>query len=245
MSDPSRILIQLAAASATAVAAVQAVAGAGNLVLSGGANFVAGPTQVGGFTLSNYAKMDVARRVLLTDTLTTDTAVVFTISGLNRDLQPISETITGLSTTLFSVNDYLYVTSIAVSAATNGSISAGTNGVGSTPWVLCNPYSTTWQLSAAGVLISGSAGTFTFDWTYDDPNASINQPMGGFIPEASSAVPPLALFSSSQTLTNPFPGAASFNELQYTGKPIMAHRLTITSGTGLVAFYSLQGGIKS
>jgi hypothetical protein len=236
MANPSRLTITLAAAAATAVAAAQTPVAAGNLVMNG-TLIVAGPTLIQGVNYSNYAQFDVARRVSIASA-GADAAVVFTVRGFNRDLAPISENVTGVATPtpVGTLNDFLIVTSVGVSGATAGAITVGTNTIGSTAWVLVNPYASSWALSAAAIQVSGSV-TYQIEHTYDDPNAVISLPLEGFVVEQNSAVPP-TVWVQSAAVSTPV-------ETQWIDKPIMAHRLTVTAGTGVAAFWSVQAGIKS
>ena len=83
--------------------------------------------------------------------------------------------------------------------------------------------------------------TYTVEHTYDDPNAVSQQ---GIVPspyqyslEANSFVPPV-----------PWPNNNLLNmttngESQYVAHPVMAHRLTVTAGTGKATMQSIQSGI--
>jgi hypothetical protein len=136
-----------------------------------------------------------------------------------------------------------------VGTVTATNATAGVVPIASSPWVLVNPYSTTWQLSAAvnptGTALSATVGTFSLEHTYDDPNKIISPPMGGFVEAYGSQVPPVVFVSGANGKTAAF-------EFNYAGQPIQAHRITIYAGTAsgwaggtTVTFWSLQGGIKS
>lgn len=256
MSNPSRLTYALTAASANAIALSQTPGAAGNLTLAG-ASVVAGPTlfqgdpskpvggRGGGVLFTNYAQLDTARRVLITSA-GADSARVFTVYGFDRDLHQMSETVTGVvsGTPVATVRDFFVVTKISVDAATAAAITVGTNTVGSTAWIQVQTAISSWALAAAAMLLSGAA-TFQIEHTYDDVNASNNPPPGvgnGFITEANSAVPPVAMVTgatqSSPVVNVPY-------EVQYGDQPIVAHRLTILTGTGTVAFWSVQAGLIS
>lgn len=226
MSDPVRLTLTLAAASANAICLSQTPAGAGAMTLNGAS------------VANGVATLDVARRVLVTSS-GSDASVVFTIKGTNRDKNPASTTVTGVvsGTPVPTTGNFLTVTSITTSAATAGAITVGTDTTGSSAWVLVNPYSAYWSLSAA-VQVTGTV-TYTVEHTYDDPNKSISGTMDGFVVGANSASPPVVW--PHPVLVN----LSASQEGQYGNQPIMAHRVTITAGTGSVAFWSLQGGIKS
>lgn len=261
MSQDAIIILAPAASVANNIALSQTPGAAGKLTLNG-STVVAGPATIQGVSYSSYAVLDVARRVQISDA-GSDATVVFTLAGFNRDGQPISEAITGVTSTTpgISVYDYLVVTSISTSAATTGAITAGTvtaTGavnvvpVASSAWVELNPYSTSWNVSAAiqptGTPLVVGTGAFTVEHTYDDINKAISPPMGGFVPAYGSQVPPV-LWPSSVAGLN---GVVARGEGQYVGQPIQAHRVTIYAGTTTpwaggsgVIFWSLQGGIKS
>jgi|SRR5271165_4969063 len=238
MSDPVCITLTLAAAAATGICTSQGGTGGTALTLNGTLTSTS-PIQLANVVYTSYAKMDVARRIILTDSGSSDSAVVFTISGYNRDLQPITQAITGVTATpVATTYDFLYVTSIVPSATLVGTVTAGTNTTGSSAWVHVNPYARTWALSAAVAILSGSL-TYSVEHTYDDVNKAISPSLGGFVVGAGSQVPPTVwlhavMFNQSANL-----------EGQYGNQPIMAHRLTITAGTGTAAFYSLQAGLLS
>jgi len=228
MSNPSTVTLQLGAAVANGIAQSQAVAAAGNLTLNG--SLVTG----------GVATMDVARRVLLASS-GNDATVVFTITGTDRNGNTQSEAVTGLNgaATQYTARDFLTVTRIAASAACVGNITAGTNGIGSSPWVVDDYTHETWMLAVGVAIVSGSA-TYTVEHTYDDPNkigtTLVTPPEqwsivpGGFVPARAWPHPILV-------------GQTANGEGTYDNKPVFAHRLTITAGTGLVAMQSIQAGI--
>src|SRR5580698_1874812 len=146
VSNPSVVIYQLAAAVSNGIALSQAVAGAGNLTLAGS------------LVTSGVATLDsggAARRVVMASS-GNDATVVFTITGTSRSGVVQTDTITGLNgaTTGFSTLDFATVTRISSSAATVGNITAGTNSIGSSPWVVDNFLCAFWLLSGG---ISGPA----------------------------------------------------------------------------------------
>ena len=225
MSNPSLVTLQLVAGSTNAVALSQTPLVAGNLTLNGA------------LVTAGVATFDVARRVAIASA-GADSARVFTLVGTDRYGNAQSETITNVATPtpVNSVKDYLTVTRVSVDAGTAGAITVGTAGVASSPWVLDNPYVMSWYLSIAVQIISGAAN-WTVEHTYDDPNKGgttlVASPQG-FIVEATSNTPP-TLWSLAALRAQ-----AGNVEAQYANQPIMAHRLTINSGTGLVVMQSIQ-----
>lgn len=116
----------LAAASANNIALSQTPGGAGNLTINGS-------TASGGI-----ATLDKQRRVLLT-TGADETSKTFTFYGTDWQNNAISEALPGVNnTTTYTQQDFLTVTRVAVSAATAGAVTVGTNGIASTPWQILN-----------------------------------------------------------------------------------------------------------
>lgn len=226
MSNPSSVTIQLGAAVATGIATAQAVAGAGALTINGS------------LASGGVATMDVARRIIIAST-GADSAVIFTVTGTNRSGAAQSETITGVATPtpVQSVNDYKTVTSIVSSGATAGNISAGTNGVGSSVWVVDNFLVFSWALAGG---ITGPGGTtYTLEHCYTDPNVQ-GPPIvpAQWSMSAGGAFPPHVYTYSGIS------AASGDNQFTYTTTgPIFAHRVTINSGTGAVTMDSIQAGI--
>lgn len=227
MSNPSTIALQLAAAAATGIATAQAVSGATPLTLNGS------------LVTSGVAVMDVARRIIIASS-GADSAIIFTVKGTDRNGNSQSETITGVATPtpVQSVLDYKTVTSITPSGATAGNISAGTNGVGSTQWIVDNFLARFWALTVA---ISAAAGvTYSLETTYDDPNKigpSLTPAPQQFSMNGNSAVPP-HVFTLTTTV-----GLTLDNQITFPDQPIFAHRLTVTAGTGQAIMWSIQAGI--
>lgn len=229
MSNPSLVTLQLAALIANGIAASQAPAAAGALTLNG--SLVSG----------GVATLDVARRVAIAST-GNDASVIFTVTGTNASGATIVSTVTGLNVSSdHTALDFLTVTSVSSSAGTAGFITVGTDGTGSTPWVLDNHLVRGgWALSVA-VSIASGAGTYTVEHTYDDPNktgTSLVISPQQYSLEPASYVPPLPW--PNATLS----GKSTNGEANYADQPIMAHRLTITEGTGKFVMQSIQAGIE-
>ena len=138
----------------------------------------------------------------------------------------------------YSARDYLTVTAVSSGAATAGAITIGTNGVGSSVWVIDNFLAHFWALAGG---ISGPAGTtYTLEHTYDDPNdfgATLTVAPAQWSMNAPSFVPP-HVWSYSAIVA-----ATLDNQFNYANWPIFAHRVTINSGTGQVVMQSIQAGI--
>lgn len=123
-----------AALSATAVAAAQAVAGAGNLTLA-----------------SATVTLDVPRAVRVVSSDAADTTQTTTIYGTDAYGQSLTETIALNGTTAVSGKKaFKAVTRVAVSGACAGNVSAGTSDVFGLPWAVA---------SASYIFRAGWAGT--------------------------------------------------------------------------------------
>lgn len=227
MSNPSVFQLQLASLIANGVSLAQTPGAAGALTLNG--SLVSG----------GVATFDVARRVAVASA-GNDSGVIFTITGTDRNGNVQTDTVTGLNISSgFTVRDFLTVTGISSSAATVGAITVGTNGVGSSPWVMDNYLATVWALAVAVSIVNGAV-TYTVEHTYDDPNdtgpsLTVGPQQFSLVP--ASYIPPLAW--PDGTLT----GKSTNGETNFEGQPIFAHRLTITAGTGKAVMQSIQAGI--
>lgn len=229
MSNPSTVILQLSVAGiSNGIALSQTPAVAGPLTLNGSL-VTAGVANLG----------TTARRVAIAST-GSDASVVFTLIGTDRNGNVQSETITGVvsGTPVSSARDYLTVTAVSSSAATAGAITVGTNSIGSSAWVMDDPYKRFWALSGG---ISGPAGTtYSLEHTYDDPNTlppSLTTSPQQFSLNPASFVPAMVWPFSSIV------AASGNNQFVYANWGIMAHRVTIISGTGQVVMQSLQVGI--
>jgi hypothetical protein len=115
--------------------------------------------------------------------------------------------------------------SVAQSLATTAStVSAGTNGVGSSLWNIVN-----WHVSPSnieyGCILRSGAATFSIQYTYDDPN---NLPPGVAFPQAYNHP---TIVNATSTIDG------SSND------PMTAWRLLISAGTGTVCAIGIQAGI--
>lgn len=227
MSNPSVVTLQLAAASANAIALSQTPLSASNLTLAGA------------LATAGVATMDVPRRVLVT-AAGNEATKTFTVYGTDRNGNAITDTVTGLNISSgYTALDFATVTRVAVSAATAGAVTVGTNGVGSSAWVLDDPFKFHWALAVA-VSLSGTV-TYTVEHTYDDPND-----MGTTLtamPEQFAVVPASYIPARAWPHVS-LVAMATDGEGQYPDKPVMAHRITITAGTGRAVMQSVQAGIN-
>lgn len=227
MANPSVHRKQLTAGVSNGIALSQTPGAAGPLTLNGS------------LATAGVASLGTAARRVLISSAGADSAIVFTVTGTDRNGNTQSETITGVAsgTPQYSMLDYLTVTRIATSAATAGAITAGTNSVGSTAWQVDDFLAKFWALAGG---ISGPAGTtYTLEFTYDDPNAQVGGGQIGaeqFSMEANSFVPPLVWAYTGIV------AATGNNSFSFPNQPIFAHRITILSGTGMVTMQSIQAG---
>lgn len=163
-----------------------------------------------------------------------DSGIFFKIIGLNLANNTISEVLAGANTTFAQSNlDFGVVQSIRPQtltggiATTAGTISAGTNGAGSSLWNIVNWYAMPSNIAFSGVVVGTTTVNYTIQYTYDDPN---NLPTGIAFPQPFNH-PTIANVSS--TLDGP------------TNDPITAWRLLINSGTGTVRATGIQSGLGS
>lgn len=223
MGNPVNVSLQLPAAVGNGIALSQSAAGAAPLTINGS------------LASSGVATLSPARRVVISSQ-GNDSGITFALAGTDRRGNPQSETIAGTNAgSAYSVLDYLTVTSIKTSGATASTVTAGTNGVGSTDWQA-------WTLLLApfqvGMAVEGDgATTYTVEHTYDDPNAA-----QAFTVSPNSNVPPVpwsdqTLDGLTQNMQGSIPGAGGIPSV------VWASRLTITAGTGTVKFQAIQAGI--
>jgi hypothetical protein len=207
---------QLGAAVSNGIATSQSVTGGSPFVLNG--SLVSGG--VATIDTATAANSATGRRVVIAYSGTDTT---FVIVGTNASGNQITDTVTGSGGAAQSNLDFVTVTSItpagSITAAT-----AGTNGVGSSPWITLNwrGYSPL-NIGMAIELVTGAAN-FTVQHTYDDPN---NLEAGVLFPLA---------------FNSPIINGASANMDGAYTTPIVAVRLLINSGTGELRARFVQAG---
>jgi hypothetical protein len=204
---------QLAAASSNGIVASQ----------SGSAGVPLTLTTAAGVTIDTVtaANSAVGRRVVIAYT-GSDTS--FTIVGTNGTGNAITDVAVGSGGAAQSNIDFATVTSITPVGGGLTGVTAGTNGVGSSPWISWNwrGYSPM-NLGMAVELVSGAVN-FTVQHTYDDPNLL-----------TPGVIYPLAF---SSPIIN---GASTTVDGAYS-TPIVATRILINSGTGAIRVRFLQAG---
>lgn len=220
MGQPIIFSRAMVAAASTGVSASQSP-GAGAILING--------TKATG----GVATFDVQRRVIL-HSGSDDTGITFTVFGTNQSGAPIQETVTGGNGTDIQTNlDFLTVTKITHTGSVAGTLTAGTNGVGSSPWQILNWNQYPMDLTISVELRTGAAN-FTIEHTYDDPN--ILPGTGGL--NASGLAYALAWPDATVN------GASATIETAYQ-IPILAFRLTTNSGTGTLVCRAIQSGLGS
>jgi hypothetical protein len=149
--------ITISAAVGNAVCASQTPADAGYLTIDG-ANASGGV----------YTAPTNPRRLSIT-TAANESAKTFTITGTDRNGNPMVYTTAGASsatTTVYTV-DFQTITSVYVSAATAGAITIGFAAQGATGWIPLDRHSS--PVIGIGIELSTGANlTFTMQSTYDD-----------------------------------------------------------------------------
>jgi hypothetical protein len=167
-----------------------------------------------------------------------DTGIFFHIVGINQAGFTVQEFLQGggAGSTVQSNLDYKTVVSIQPSASsvsqtlgtTASSVSAGTNGVGSTPWFYVSDHITPVNIEMSGVMTSG-LGTWSAQYTYDDPNSFPNTTLPGVAGPQPFNHPTLVNVTSTLD--------GSIND------PVVAVRFLINAGTGTLRGTIIQAGI--
>jgi VCBS repeat-containing protein len=154
MQRNKKVVLAPAAAVANTVCLSQTPGGAGNLTINGGS------------ASGGVATLDVARRVAIAGT-GNEAGKTFTITGTDRAGNLISEALAGPNnSTVYTTKDFKTVTQIAVSAGTAAAITAGTNGVLSSGWLVLDRYN--FGGIAFGITTTGVVN-YTVEHTDDDP----------------------------------------------------------------------------
>lgn len=150
--------VTLAAAVANGYALSQTPGAAGNLTLNGslvtaGVGVPPAPARVGITSAGN------------------DSGRTFTVTGTARPEQGggvLVEKVKGANVgTALTTQDFATVTQIATDAATAAAVTSGTALLASGPWVVWSEYAPDFEVTCAGVVVSG-APTWTVEYTYDN-----------------------------------------------------------------------------
>lgn len=214
----SAITKTLVAASANAIAASQSLGAAGFLTLT-----------------ASPVVLDTQRRIILTSA-GNDAGLTWTVIGTAEGGQAIKDVFAGANGVAQSNLNFLTITSIFGSGATASTVTAGTNGVGSSPWKIFGDTVTPPDLGIYMNLATGGSGNATFEYTQDE----FLDPIGiqSAIAFAPATVNPIALpHPDLQSLTASKDGSLNWE--------IHAWRLTINSGTGTWKCTARQAGLAS
>lgn len=204
-------------ANASVVSTTAAFATVTSVTISGAA---AGAVTVG---VNGVATLDKARRVLFTSA-GDDSGITFTVTGTDYSGTPISETLAGVNaTTAYTNLDYATVTSITSSGAVATTLTVGTNGIASSPWVRFDGLAANAQVAYQST-VSGTVN-FTVQSSMEDPTLPINtnNPLGyRWTPATVTWVDDATNASKTATLTG-----------TYAAAPVWS-RVTLNSGSGIV-----------
>lgn len=210
MANPIQVTIALADAADNNIS-TSASPGAGAILINGSA------------ATGGVATLDTARRVLFTSG-TSDAGITFTVTGTNRDGNPLVETITGGATTASTTQDFKTVSRITHTGSVAGTLKVGTSGVASSQWCAANFHTTPLNIGI-GVTVTGTV-SFTVEYTYDNPNA----PYSGTFP----TVWPISALAAKAVNTD---GSII--------APIYAYRVTQNSFSsgGTIKMIGIQAGL--
>lgn len=209
----------LTAANSTVIATSQTRASSGPLTLSSGPPVL----------------LDSQRRVSIVLTASNSGAAMV-IGGTNESGTPISENITvgATATTLVTAMDFKNITSIT-STTLVGNIIAGTNGTGSSPWMMANPWVNPSYISIGATSTGSGAVTFSGEYTLDiDPcgirsNAPLTAVNAFTVPLFAAATNSVSGLITAGTSGEPV--------------PCSAWRFTITAGTAGLQVQALEAGV--
>jgi hypothetical protein len=237
MAQPIVFTKSLAAASATNIALSQSP-GTAALTLNGAAVSGGVATIDGPASSTNSA---IGRRVIIVSG-GNDSAISFVVAGTNSTGNVITDTVAGTNAGTAQSNlDFVTVTSITpTGAGAAGTITAGTNGVGSSPWYAVDTAIRSTSVGAEVEIVSGAAN-YTVEYSDDDPNALAwmgGSAIGLSVPLLYPAFPrPLS------TLTPAALNAAAASGDGWFSNTMAAIRLTVNSGTGVLRVRFVQSGL--
>lgn len=224
MPHPISTTVTLAAAVSNGIATSQSLPGTSGLSLA-----LNGSKVTGGIAI-----LDAPRRVIITSA-GNDSGITFTVTGTRGTWwaqQSVTETIVGGNNAVTggvasTTQDFLTVTSIAASGATASTVTAGTDGVGSGPWVQWDKFVSDFQVSVFGSVLSGIP-TWQVDYTYDD--------VTGFWLPPGVLFPRVLTLGTMVGLTGTLDGA-------FTNAGITASRLTLTAVGSVNLVQQQQGAV--
>lgn len=216
MSTSTTFTKQLGAAASTGIALSQSP-GASALTINGSL----ATNGVAAIDTATAANSAIGRRVIITSG-GDDSGIKFVIVGTNATGNIITDTVAGTAGGTAQSNlDFVTVTSITPSAAIASTVTAGTNGVGSSSWITFNWRGYSPMNVGYAIEVVSGAVNFTIQHTYDDPNGSL----------------PFPLPFDDPVIANQ---NATIDAAYVT--PIKAMRVLINSGTGEIRCRFLQAG---
>ncbi len=220
MPRPVRITKTLATADADNVAPSQTPLAGGNLTLNGVAT--SGSPAI--------AILDTARQILFTFG-SSEVARTFVVYGFDKPEggNKIQETVAGAAATAVTTLGFGRITRISIDAASAGTITVGTNGVGWIPWQLID-----WNLDPTSLKIScdirSGSVNFTVQFTDDDF-------MGAYDPQGNWAN------AYPTKVWDDVAGAQSADYAIAVTTPYVGWRVQINSGTGTLVITGIQAGV--
>lgn len=220
----STITKSLTAGSANAIALSQTPLAAGNLTINGA------------LASGGVATLSTQRRVIV-HSAADDTGRTWTVTGTAEGGLPIKDSFAGANTADAQSNlDFLTVTQISVDAATAGAVTAGTNGVGSSPWKMFSDTIQTPNIAFDFELLSGAA------------NVSIQYTQEGFLVDPTLPQSAIALGAvSPNPVAHDFPNLSGMAASMQDSVTFVfrAWRVIINSGTGSIRVTGRQAGLAS
>lgn len=222
----STVTKQLAAAAATGIALAQSLAAAGNLTLNGS------------LTSGGVATLDTQRQLIITSA-GDDHLLTWTVIGTDDPGNPIKDSFAGANGVATSNLNFKTITSIRGSGATASTVTAGTNGVGASPWKLFADTINTPNASFDLELLSGAA-TVSIQYT--------QEPFLTPIPSPTAPSSSIALASASPNpAAHDFPNLSGMTGSMQDNVGFLFHawRVIINSGTGSIRVTGRQAGLGS
>lgn len=200
---------------------------ANNIALSQSLAAAGAVTINGSLASAGVAALSPAARIGITSA-GNDSGITFAISGTDWAGNPISETVAGANAAqASSVLDYLTVASIIASGATASTITAGTTGVGASPWVRFDEYA--YGPVGAQFAVSGTVN-YSLQMSYDDPN------------DVTSATPIARSAMTWDTSGSTIVAATATQTASLATAPRFA-RVLLNSGSGSVKATFVQYGV--
>lgn len=216
-------VVTLAAASANNIATAQSAAGAQNLTINGSA------------ATGGVATLDNPRRVIITS-VGNDSGITFTVYGANRGGAIVSEVVQGTNALVATtLSDFKTVTRVATSAATAGNVTVGTSSVGSSGPIVSSRHNTPANIGFA-CIVTGTVN-YTVECTYQDIEGTYPTNFVGLQPQFNAVANPT-------WFPHPTLAAQTTSQDDSWAIPMSAYRVTVNSGTGTVALYSIEAGAR-